>query len=121
MSKLTSEERRSAANALIAQYGLTAGKRIYTMVTHRSRSGMSRDVRVFVVMPALLRIAKEHVYDGEPQLAEITMLVARALGMRESEHGIRVGGCGFDAGHHVFHYLVHELSEDPKSFKHERM
>lgn len=111
MSKLTSEERRSAANALIAQYGLTAGKRVYTMVTHRSRSGMSRDVRVFVV----------NVYDGEARLAEITMLVARALGMRESEYGIRVGGCGFDAGHHVFHYLVHELSEDPESFKHERM
>lgn len=111
MSKLTSEERRSAANALIAQYGLTAGKRVYTMVTHRSRSGMSRDVRVFVV----------NVYDDEARLVEITMLVARALGMRESEHGIRVGGCGFDAGHHVFYYLVHELSEDPKSFKHERM
>jgi len=67
---------------------------VYTMITHVSRSGMSRHVRVFCVR------------DG--RIVELTGYVARALNYpraRGSQWDIVVGGCGFDAGHQVVYDL----------------
>ncbi len=58
---------------------------VYTIVTHVSRSGMSRRIRLFVVR------------DGENR--SITHLVARAVGyriVRGWADSIHVDGCGMD-------------------------
>lgn len=67
---------------------------IYTEIVHVARSGMSRHVRVYVVI------------DGEIQ--GITWYVAKATGRplaRKGDHAIVVGGCGFNVGLDVADHL----------------
>lgn len=94
MTKREQAERQEAIDMLRKM--IQPGDRVYTSIVHVSRSGMSRDVRVFV--------ADEH-----KQIASITGLVGRAIGARIRRgwtDAIAVGGCGFDAGFQV----VYELS-----------
>ena len=88
-------ERKEAADSLLLVFGLDRGTRVYSMVVHRAKSGMTRWVRLFIAHTS--------------RIEEITPMVARATGMRHDDKGIRVGGCGFDAGHHVVYHLSHEL------------
>lgn len=89
------------------------GDTVYTILEHVSRSGMSRTIRV-----VLLYITKQN---GEPlsggsyypsdvkvDFIHPNHAVATAIGARldSKRNGIVIGGCGFDAGHH----LVYELS-----------
>lgn len=74
------------------------GKRVYTMVTHVTRSGMTRLVRLFIV--------------EKGKIEDITGWVAQAIGARRAkgaEWDIVVGGCGFDAGFHVVGSLQRAL------------
>jgi len=73
---------------------LKPGDTVYTIVTHVSRSGMSRCIS--------LRIMRKR------QPADIDHLAAWALEMRRDEKngGLKVGGCGMD----MCFYVVYELS-----------
>ncbi len=72
------------------------GDKIHTIVTHVSRSGMSRSIRTI-----LLR-------DGH---RDISYLVARVLEERMDENngGIRVSGCGMDMGFDTVYRLGYKL------------
>ncbi len=91
----------------LKRLGLKPGTRIYTMITHVGRSGMSRHVRVFMVVPYKVSGKKT-----EPTIVDITGYVANACGLRRangSRWDIVVGGCGFDAGFHVVYSLGRAL------------
>lgn len=93
------------------------GARVYTLISHVARSGMSRNVRVFVV--------------SKGELVEITGPVATLTErpIARGAYGIRVGGCGFDAGFNVLHHLSYRLhgtdhAKEPKAgytLRHERL
>lgn len=69
---------------------------VYTIVTHVSRSGMSRRMRLFMV------------YAGE--ICEITTRTARALGWRTKGGDLIVEGCGMDMGYHAVYSLACALN-----------
>lgn len=68
------------------------GTKVYTVLRHVSKSGMTRDLDCYVME------------DGEPRW--ITGYVCRATGFTRKGDHARVGGCGMDIGFH----LVYELS-----------
>lgn len=70
---------------------LKPGSEVYTHVTHRSRSGMMRHVRVYVVA------------DGK--IEDISFYVMKLCGYRTDDKGLKVAGCGFHAGFDVVYNL----------------
>jgi len=70
---------------------LKPGSEVYTTVTHRSRSGMLRWVKLYVV--------------AEGKIEDITLYAARVLRDRMDDKGIKVPVCGFSAGPHVVYAL----------------
>ncbi len=70
---------------------------VYTIVTHVSRSGMTRRMRLFMV------------YAGS--ICEITSRTARALGWRTHARtgDLIVEGCGMDMGFHAVYSLSQVL------------
>ena len=78
---------------------LFPGDKIHTIVTHVSRSGMSRSIRVL-----LLR-------DGH---RDISYLVARVLDetMDDNNGGVKVTGCGMDMGFDIIYRLGYHLFPD---------
>lgn len=73
-----------------------------TMVTHVSRSGMSRVIAVFAVR--------------EGKVSNVSYDVARVMGWQhDSEHrGVYIGGCGMDMAFHVVYSLSRMLyGDDP--------
>lgn len=73
------------------------GTRIYTLISHVSRSGMTRHVRLFVV--------------SKGRIAEITGPVASVCGnsVARDNYGLKVGGCGFGAGCDTVNSLSFQL------------
>lgn len=75
---------------------LKPGAKVYTILRHRSSSGMQRRISVFAML------------DGEP--FEIDWLVGRALGLRRHDDGgLVVRGCGADMGFHIVYELARTL------------
>ena len=76
---------------------LKPGDMIHTIVTHVSRSGMSRSIRTLIIKDSSHR--------------DISYLVARALDERMDEHngGIKVSGCGMDMGFETVYRLGYAL------------
>lgn len=74
-----------------------------TMVTHVSRSGMSRVIAVFAVR--------------EGKVSNVSYDVARVMGWQhDSEHrGVYIGGCGMDMAFHVVYSLSRMLYGDDPS------
>ena len=69
---------------------------VYTVLRHRSASGMYREIGLFIVQ------------DGE--LRNIDSLSADAMGYKRGKTGgLKVGGCGMDMGYHLVHTLGHYL------------
>lgn len=91
-------ERAEALARLREHVGIQAGDTIYTSLVHRSRSGMSRDYRVYAIKPNDA---------GECVPWWITYNVAEAIGAAHSQNGdaLRVGGCGFDGGFDICYRL----------------
>lgn len=91
MAKYSKKETQEAIDELREM--LKPGDRVYTVLRHRSASGMSRSIDLFIVR--------------ENQLARITWLIARALGdtIDQNHGGIKVAGCGMDAGFEVVYNL----------------
>ncbi len=98
MTKLQQSERDAAIAEL--RETLTPGTTVYTVLRHVSRSGMSRDIDVYVMQ------------DNEPR--RITWSVSQASGMRydRKAEALKVGGCGMDMGFHVVYNLSRALYRD---------
>jgi hypothetical protein len=100
MTKQAQQERAEAIAQL--KEWLKPGDTVYTILHHVSRSGMMRHVRL---------VAK--LGDG---FIHPSYSVAKAMGMPLIRGGmsdaIKVGGCGFDAGHHVVYHLSAVLWPD---------
>ena len=103
MARMTKADREDQArHVAMLRDMLPSGATVYTRIEHVSRSGMSRDVQVYIVDAGDIR--------------NVTGLVASALDMpRRDRHGdwvLRIGGCGFDAGFHVVYELGTTLYPD---------
>lgn len=89
---------------------LPAGTAIYTKVVHVSRSGMSRDISVYIpVMDP----------SGTLAIRDITHLVARALGysLNLDRWSMRVIGTGMDMCFYVAYWLGLGLHNDGYSIR----
>lgn len=73
------------------------GDTVYTVLRHRSASGMSRLIDLYCIR------------DNKPQ--RITYLAAKALGWRYdiNKEALRVTGCGMDMGFHTVYALSSAL------------
>lgn len=89
-------ERQEAINRLREE--IHPGDKIYTILRHRSRSGMQRSI-------SLIQI------DSEGTTREWDYLAARAMGDRidNVNGGIKVSGCGMDMGFHLVYNLGRTL------------
>jgi hypothetical protein len=79
---------------------------VYSVLRHVSKSGMSRDISLFLV--------------EDNRLRDITWIAGKALGDKVKEKNgrrvIRVNGCGMDMGFH----LVYSLSSVTYAYEKER-
>lgn len=102
MTKKQKQEAQESIAFLLQHYGdaLRPGSTVYTVLRSVSRSGMSRDIDLYVIE------------NGEPH--RITFHAARACGFTYSRktEALRVGGCGMDMGFHVVSTLSHVLYPD---------
>ena len=72
---------------------------LYTLVDHVSQSGMTRDIRVFMIK------------DNKP--LNISYKVAKVLKRRQGKNtGVRVQGCGMDMGFEIVYNLSRCLFKD---------
>ena len=73
------------------------GTTIFTVLRHRSKSGMYRVIDVYVIK------------DNTP--LRYSWSAAKALGMRydKKHEGIGVSGCGMDMGYHIVNSLSYAL------------
>jgi len=100
----TSEQAELKENAIkFLRKHLKPGKKVYTILRHRSSSGMSRDISVAIVLRG--------------EVSDISWYVAHAIGYkRNPDNGaLKVSGCGMDMGFSVVYSLGRVLY--PKGFK----
>lgn len=98
MKKAVRDEQKAYALATLREV-LKPGTRIYTILRHRSRSGMMRHVSLLLSMGDDIR--------------DITSRVATVLDDKMAEDGgIKVLGCGFDSGFHLVYNLGRVLYPD---------
>lgn len=102
MTKAQQSERDQAIAEL--RETLKPGTTVYTILRHVSRSGMSRDIDVYVMQ------------DGEPQ--RITWLAAKAADLTYSRkaEAIKIGGCGQDMGFVIVYDLSRSLYDHGHTF-----
>ena len=91
--KISKVERNEAIEAVraICQPGTT----LYTVIRSVAKSGMSRTLDVYAIQ------------DGAPRY--LSGYVATILGLTRTDNGLRIGGCGFDAGFHVVQNLSYAI------------
>ena len=78
------------------------GDKVYTVLTHVARSGMSRNIKVYKVK------------NGE--MLDISYDVAKVLELPQADDGgVKIGGAGMDMGFEIVYLLGHALY--PKGFK----
>lgn len=81
---------------------LSPGERIYTVLRHRSASGMSR--RISLLLPCYDERDKAAGYKGA--ILGIDRLVSQALGLPVHEKGgLVITGCGMDVGFEIVYRL----------------
>jgi hypothetical protein len=75
---------------------------VWTLVRHVSRSGMSRDISVYLASP------------WDDGLVNVSRLVAEATGYSESRNtaAVRIGGAGMDMGFAVVYDLSRAVFRD---------
>ena len=72
---------------------------LYTLVDHVSQSGMTRDIRVFMIK--------------DNEILNISYKVAKVLKRRQGKNtGVRVQGCGMDMGFEIVYNLSYCLFKD---------
>lgn len=95
---MTQSQRQEALDALRAI--LKPGDTVYTVLRHRSASGMTRTIALCVIR------------DNEPRWFTY-WLPFIGIGKRDDKHeGVKVEGCGMDMGFHVVYRLGQELWPD---------
>jgi hypothetical protein len=83
--------------------------RVKAEVQTVSRSGMSRCIRFYAAT----------VYNGKPDIDDITWLLARIGGYTMTDNGLRIGGCGMDMCFAVisnFNYAAAQHDLEVKGF-----
>lgn len=103
------EQRQEAIESLRAL--LPAGSTVYTCLMQVSRSGMSRSIK------CLIPVDYADAFNKDPEIRNITRLVAAATGLRLSKDcaGVLIGGSGMDMGQHLVSSLSSLLR--PPSFE----
>lgn len=81
--------------------GIKPGEKVYTILRHRSSSGMSRVIDMFVI--------RKDSWSKKHRPCFIGFKAAQAMGdtWDRERQGIKVSGCGMDMGFH----LVYSLGE----------
>lgn len=84
---------------------LKPGDTVYTILRHRSASGMSRSISCVGIGPDT---------DGERRIFDYDYNVARALGysIDRDRAGVKVSGAGMDMGFHIVYNLSRILFPD---------
>jgi len=104
---MTTEAQRDRAEAIdrLRQY-IDPGDTLYTVLRHRSASGMLRVIDV-------LKIDNDPDR-GRPNVYHLSYNTARAIDMRtdNDRDGIRVSGAGMDMGYHIVYNLSRALWPD---------
>lgn len=95
--KYTKEE-QAAAKARLLEV-VKPGDTIYTILRHRSSSGMSRVID--------LKVIAKDTKESEPRIMHIGYNAAIVLGLSydTDREGVKVGGCGMDMGFHLVYSL----------------
>ena len=109
--KPTKEEQTQSREFLLNELKLKPDDKVYTILRHVSRSGMSRRIStIYIKKVQTGDIAEE--WNGEP--LDITPAVSRLLDYpRNYPHdGMRVDGCGMDMGFEVVYNLGRVLFPD---------
>ena len=81
------------------------GDTIYTTVTHVTKTGMTRDIKV------------RQIKRNRP--LNWTYYVANALEYKQKNNGVRIGGCGMDMGFALVYNLARVLYKDGNALKQE--
>jgi len=102
MPRFSKQDRQQAIEEL--RKLLPPGTTVYTVLRHVARSGMSRDIDVYVFPSD----------GGETSPRWLSHLVAKATGFTFTDRrdALRVGGCGMDMGFHVVSTLSRVLYPD---------
>jgi hypothetical protein len=90
------EQKEQALKSL--RESLKPGDTVYTVLRSVSRSGMSREIDLYIFR------------DNAPEY--LTGLVARACGFSLGKRGLKMGGCGMDMGFHAVYELAAVLFPD---------
>lgn len=90
------------------------GAKVFCTVTNVARSGMSRSIRAFAMIPG------DETHGPEPR--DMSDAVAAVIGERSVKGGVLMGGCGMDMGFALTYALSHALYPDgfglrPDEFK----
>lgn len=107
MTKAQQAERQEAIDQL--REWIKPGDTVYTILTHVSRSGMQRQIRVLVPY---------HRADGSIDFLHPNYSVSQALGWPQATRngrrldGIKVDGAGMDMGFHLVYSLGRVLFGD---------
>ena len=84
---------------------LTVGTVVYTLVRHVSKSGLSREIDLYVIR------------DNKPVL--LTYSAAALLGLPVGHRGVKVQGAGMDMGFHLVESLSRVLYRESYALSHE--
>lgn len=108
------QEREEAKQRLLEL--LKPGDVVYTVLRHRSASGMSRVVDLVVIKE---RTTGDKA--GAHAIFHLGWNAADALGWGYNRNweGVKVGGCGMDMGFHIVYELSHTLFGDGYTLKQE--
>lgn len=92
--KYTKEQIENARHQLRA---VRKGDTLYTVVRNVARSGMSREIRVFIAR--------------KKEVRDISWAVAVTLGWSQNKdsHAVKVSGCGMDMGVHLVNCLSYAM------------
>ncbi len=89
------DESRKESIAELRKLGVRPGATVYTNVDHVARSGMSREISLYIVCPVTRRTNGKT--KRTHQIVNITGYVGDVLGWRRANRGgLVVGGCGMD-------------------------
>jgi len=104
-TRFDATELQQSRERLLELLDRASNKTIYTIVTKLAPSGMSRWIKLYVVV------------DNQP--INITREAAAIFGAPYSyEYGLRVRGTGMDMGFHVVYSLSYELYKDGYKIPH---
>lgn len=99
--KITLAEQHQAADDLRERFGLKPGATVAVSLKHVSRSGLTRDIAVYL-----------NGDDGVP--INVSGYVAAAIGATYNDNvgAVRVGGVGMDMGFSIVYYLSRVVFRD---------